>query len=87
MKRMIFTWRTGEVGMEGTRLVSDDGTFTVCGRTYASELLKPHAGSIIMFWDHDYEDGRLSCFTTMDNGPRRAPLHDKWICYARQVKS
>lgn len=52
-KRKIRTWRVGEVGMEGTRLVLPGGRFTVCGKTYQSDRLIPFVGDYVFFHDDD----------------------------------
>lgn len=82
----ILTWRCGEVGVMGTRLVREDGTFTIGPLTYTHERLKAHIGDIIRFHDDDEDDGSIVCYTALDNGPRRAPLADKFICRAQEVK-
>ena len=82
----ILTWRCGEVGVEGTRLVREDGTFTIGSRIYTDERLKEHVGEVIRFHDSDCLRGTIACWTAVDAGPRRAPRKDKWICRAREVK-
>lgn len=52
-KRKIRTWRVGEVGREGTRLVEPDGCIIVCGRRYYNDRLLRHVGEIVFFHDDD----------------------------------
>lgn len=82
----ILTWRCGEVGMEGTRLVRADGTFTIGPRVYTNERLKEHVGEVIRFHDDDCLRGTIACWLAEDNGPKRAPKTGKWLCRAYEVK-
>lgn len=81
------TWRVGEVGMEGTRLVRSNGTFTIGSRVYANDRLKEHIGEMIRFHDDDCLRGTIAVWLALDNGPKKAPRTGKWLCRAWEVKS
>lgn len=71
-KRKIRTWRCGEVGMEGTRLVLPGGTFTVCGDTYQSDRLLSFVGEIIYFHDDDPTGHELRYDPAFPGGVQRS---------------
>ena len=66
----IQTFRVGEVGLEGTRLVLDGGRFSVGGSRGAKQLterwwyqhprLQPYVGQIVYFADNDYRQGKVA---------------------------
>jgi hypothetical protein len=82
----VLTWRVGEVGMEGTRWVRPDGTFTIGKRVYTNERLKEHVGEMIRFHDDDCLRGTIAVWLAVDNGPKKAPMTGKWLCRAHEVK-
>lgn len=79
------TWACGEVGLEGTRTVSADGSFYVGGktnRTYASEGLKAHAGKEVRFHDGDFDGGKVMVWLAEPRGLHRAPGCGKSLGFA-----
>jgi hypothetical protein len=58
--RLVRTWREGEVGLSGTRIVATDGGVTIQGRRYQSPVLARFADDVVYF--HTADDEPLVSF-------------------------
>lgn len=89
IRKVIRTWRVGEVGVEGTRYVLPGGYITVDGGVYHCSGMEPLVGKVVFFHDDDHEGGALAishpCWH--GNGLVCAEVGDGWIGRARRVSS
>lgn len=84
----IRTWRVGEVGVEGTRVVLDGGRFRIGGklfngrmfyRTYQSDRLIPLVGEIIHFHDCDDLQNRIAVHECTFESSRKSSTRERLI--------